>query len=112
MKDVKKYPKVKVLEHGEECISPDFVPICPECGSENCRLALNFGRKTQGSWGYSGAIYDVREYFKEYVCRNCECRFRVDEGRKIEIDWWAILVILLCVLLGLFVIAVVVIGSG
>lgn len=110
MKFKKNYPKVSVLEHGGEYISPDFAPICPECGSENCRLSLNFGRKTQGSWGYSGAIYDVREYFKEYTCRDCGCRFRVDEGRKIEIDWWAILVILLCVLVVAGLVAVAVIG--
>lgn len=88
---------MNILEHGKEYISPDFAPICPECGSENCRCVRNCGCETQGSWGHSGAIYDVREYFKEYVCRNCECRFRVDEGRKIEIDWWAILVVLVAV---------------
>lgn len=51
MKESKKYPKVKVLEHGKEYISPDFAPICPECGSENCRLAWDCGLKTKGSWG-------------------------------------------------------------
>lgn len=30
MKFKKNYPKVSVLEHGEEYISPDFAPICPE----------------------------------------------------------------------------------
>ncbi len=98
MKFKKNYPKVSVLEHGGEYISPDFAPICPECGSENCRLALNFGRETKGSWGHTGVIYSTRIYYKEYTCRGCSCRFRVDEGRKIEVDWWAIIAILVSVL--------------
>lgn len=111
MKFKKNYPKVNILEHGKEYISPDFAPICPECGSENCRLALNFGRGTSGSWGHTGAIYSTRIYYKEYVCRGCECRFRIDEGRKVEIDWWVIFAILVSVLVAAFGIAVVVIGS-
>lgn len=62
--------------------------------------------------GHTGAIYSTRIYYKEYTCRDCECRFRVDEGRKIEVDWWAITAILVAVLGVVGLIAVVVIGSG
>lgn len=106
----KNYSKVSVLEHGGEYISPDFAPICPECGSENCRLALNFGRGTKGSWGHIGVIYGIRIYYKEYTCRDCKCRFRIDEGRKIEVNWWDIFVILVCILGFAGLVAAVVIG--
>lgn len=35
MKFKKNYPKVSVLEHGGEYISPDFAPICPEFWARN-----------------------------------------------------------------------------
>ena len=111
MKGTKKYPKVKVLEHGKEYISPDFAPICPECGSENCRLAWDCGLKTKGSWDYTGVIYSTRVYFQEYVCRDCECRFRVDEGRKIEVNRLAIIAILVSVLGIASIIVAIVIGA-
>ena len=111
MKYHKKYTKVKVFEHGDEYISPDFAPICPECGSENCSVWRDCGLETKGSWGHIGEIYSTREYYKEYTCRDCKCRFRIDEGRKTEVDWWAITGILVCILFFVSLIVGAVIGS-
>lgn len=98
MKFKKNRPKVNVLEHGDMYISPDFAPICPECGSEDCQIFRDCGLETSGSWGHIGPIYSTREYYKEYVCCDCKCRFRIDEGRKIEVVWWDIFTILVAVL--------------
>lgn len=56
-------------------------------------------------------IYSTRVYFQEYVCRDCECRFRVDEGRKIEVDWGAIIAILVSLLGIASIIVAIVIGA-
>ena len=111
MKFKKNRPKVNVLEHGDVYISPDFAPICPECWSEKCRIWRDCGLETKGSWCHIGPIYSNREYYKEYVCHDCKCRFRVDEGRKIEVNWLAIFEILVSVLAVASVIAAIVTWS-
>lgn len=111
MKGYQKLPKVTVLRHGDEYISPDFAPICPECGCENCSVWRNCDEKSGGTLGKFGTTFEVREYYKEYVCAKCSCRFRIDEGYKVKVDWGAVIAILVCLLVVAFLIICAVLGA-
>lgn len=84
MKFKKNYPKVSVLEHGGEYISPDFAPICPECGSENCRLALNFGREKRVLGGILGQFIALGSTIKSMFAVIVSAVFASMSGGKLR----------------------------
>lgn len=59
----------------------DYIPICPECTSENVRKHL-FERK---HFSYRLCTETIKTY-SDYECRDCECEFEVCTDIKREFD--------------------------
>lgn len=60
----------------------DYIPICPECASENVRKHL-FDRKHLSC----NLCTKIIRTYSDYECRDCECEFEVCTDIKREFDF-------------------------
>jgi hypothetical protein len=81
----------------------DYVPICPECASENVRKFL-LERKHMS---YHLCAEIIRTY-SDYECRDCECEFEVCTNVKRTFDYEEFSAILCLIFMSIALIATII----
>lgn len=118
MKD--KLPIVTIQEHGNQWVDPDADFCCPECGAYNfydddaqlIELNVESRFEHKGSHEIDHPFYD--QYADIYFChcKKCGCKFRERRNIKRDVNWAAIITVIISVLVSGFPIALVVIGCA